>query len=707
MNDLQRAKRRSSKEKSSAPGHYNSWSSGDEHIDLLSTPLQRRRGSSLARLSEENVEILEAEYGNSVQSQSVDDLKRIRRGSILMRHDSKNVSNSVSEENIGSMRDNVSSSIRNEYRMPTGRELDLLLNRPEPMIPQAPVPELGLSQDGSQCCTWVENDFFLGLTALVICFNTGMVVLEEKNPDLKDRWRMYESVILAFYCFELVCRMIHTGPIFFTGRIVFVMWNWLDLMVVFCGVLDQWVLPVMVKDWKKSPLITTTVRLFRTARLLRVLRLARIAIVTNFEWANHPRFETFIALVIAFNGVVMGFETDLVWDGWYWIEQGLLFIFVFELSVRLKRVGWHKFCCGLDMWWNWLDLLIVLSGVVDQWVLPIFNLFDMQGMESEESSHGQHIGHLMTLLRMLRLMRILRLLRLVKTVRPLYHLAMGVLEAMQGMFWVTVLTTMLLYGFAILLTRLIGHGLMIPFDDPDVELAANHFATVEQSMFTLFRVMNGDVAELRPLFAVSPFFCAIFVIFMVASSWSLLSILTAVVSDNMIAVTQQQNTEIKEEERQIVVNKLGEIITKLDIDENGEIGQYELENFLENPDCAEKCKQLKISMLDADDVWRALQRNGVVETSEYLEGLSMALRPISEKSLMRIQGKLKNMASTGCFVDVAAREEIWDMREELHDQLELLRRIASIRRVTSKERAGALQKVDVSVQTDPESDDVL
>merc|ERR1712139_250911 len=110
---------------------------------------------------------------------------------------------------------------------------------------------------------------------------------------------------------------------------------------------------------------------------------------------------------------------------------------------------------------------------------------------------------------------------------------------------------------------------------------------------------------------------------MVTSSWSLLSILTAVVSDNMIAVTQQQNSEIKEEERQIVVNRLGEIIKEHDLDENGEIGQYELEHLLENPDCAEKCKQLKISMLDADDVWRALQRHGVVETPEYLEGLSM------------------------------------------------------------------------------------
>merc|ERR1719387_1457749 len=118
------------------------------------------------------------------------------------------------------------------------------------------------------------------------------------------------------------------------------------------------------------------------------------------------------------------------------------------------------------------------------------------------------------------------------------------------MFWVTVLTTMLLYAFAILLTRLIGHGLCISLEDPDVEAAASHFSTVEQSMFTLFRVMNGDVNELRPLFTVSPFFRVIFVIFMVASSWSLLSILTAVVSDNMIAVTQQQNTEIKEEERQ-------------------------------------------------------------------------------------------------------------------------------------------------------------
>merc|ERR1740117_1771263 len=70
------------------------------------------------------------------------------------------------------------------------------------------------------------------------------------------------------------------------------------------------------------------------------------------------------------------------------------------------------------------------------------------------------LQQVMMLMRMLRLMRILRLVRLIKSVRPLYNMVMGVLAAVQAVFWVLVLTLAVLYAVGIMATRLIGQGLL-------------------------------------------------------------------------------------------------------------------------------------------------------------------------------------------------------------------------------------------------------
>merc|ERR1712151_519353 len=83
--------------------------------------------------------------------------------------------------------------------------------------------------------------------------------------------------------------------------------------------------------------------------------------------------------------------------------------------------------------------------------------------------HGNHMSVLFMLMRMGRLLRIVRLFRLVRIVRPLFELAMGIMEAVQGMFWVLVFMIMTLYSTAILCTRLIGHGSVLETDGADEE----------------------------------------------------------------------------------------------------------------------------------------------------------------------------------------------------------------------------------------------
>merc|ERR1719387_478812 len=115
--------------------------------------------------------------------------------------------------------------------------------------------------------------------------------------------------------------------------------------------------------------------LLRLLRLVRVLKIVRVFLEIDLSWTEQPMFQSFIGGVIAFNALLMGLETDYDWSGFIYIEQVLLCIYVFELSVRLKRFGlfflsWNND----DITWNALDSLIVSSSVLDSWLVPLFGL---------------------------------------------------------------------------------------------------------------------------------------------------------------------------------------------------------------------------------------------------------------------------------------------------------------------------------------------
>merc|ERR1712224_946572 len=149
----------------------------------------------------------------------------------------------------------------------------------------------------------------------------------------------------------------------------------------------------------------------------------------RLAWVESDAFQMTSGLVIFANSIVIGMETDMAaLKIWFWVEQALLVFFVFELTVRLWRFGGQYFRHEDDWVWNLLDFSIVASGVVDTWVMPLISWI------KKETHKKGHVGVAFMLMRMLRLLRIVRLFRLVKIVRPLFQLAQGVLEALQGMF---------------------------------------------------------------------------------------------------------------------------------------------------------------------------------------------------------------------------------------------------------------------------------
>jgi len=518
--------------------------------------------------------------------------------------------------------------------------------------------ESEILRNSSSSSVWrfVEWGCFQGFAAFVIILNIVTMILETDKPWRKDTFFWLDQLMMVFYVFELFCRSFYFRQLFLCGRFRLVIWNVLDLVVVTAGVVDQWLMPLL-PDSCKGERVEQLLTLLRLLRIFRTLKIMRIFLESDLSWTEEPRFQSFIGVVIAFNALLMGMETDVDWYGWFYIEQVLLTIYLFELSVRLKKNGCHFLSCyNPDVVWNWLDFVIVVSSTLDTWVVPLIGILvkAMLGpAAARKTSGGMQVGQVMMLMRMLRLMRILRLVKLVKSVRPLFILVTGVLAALQGVMWVLVLTITVLYAMGIMATRLIGHGMLFPEGHvPDDILVP--FRTVPDSMFTLFRVMSGassdeEAVAIDDLMQALPSVKFAFVFFMISSSWTLLSILTAVVSENMISTTEAQQEKMMiasaEEDRVGHIEQLKDLFKVIDASGDGIVDQNELDEFLADKSnslaTAECCR---VPARDVKEVLKTLHMNfDQVTMNDFVESLVDVRHQATEKSVMKIEARLTKL----------------------------------------------------------------
>lgn len=533
---------------------------------------------------------------------------------------------------------------------------------------------------------FVENSEFQLTVGLVVLVNMGTIFSELIHPDSKDYWYM-DQVILAFYTLEVTCRILHFKHRFFdhpTDRY----WHWIDLGIVIFGVVDEWLVPLVLDTTTHHPLVSGAAR---TARLLRAIKLMRIFCQAGFAWTESTRFQSLVGTIIACNAVIMGIETDNPSPLWWWVDQGMLLFFVFEISVRIKMAGCRFFLDPQDQLWNVLDFSIVALGVADLWASRIVELLMQNDGTGQD---GNTIGRLMMLARMLRLMRLLRLLRLVKAVRPLYTLAMGVTQAMQSMFWVLVLTAVVLFAFAILVTRMVGHKLLFNGENEIPEETRELFQTIPDSMFTLFSLMNGQQwAAIEPLLDKAPITKIVFVIFTISSSWALLSVMTGVLCDHMMSVRTAQemkDDEAQQERRSWLHRWLRGIFAAADKDGSGALAKDEYMELLRMKFHVKKVQQAaNVPVQDLKEMftWLDVDGDGEIQFSEFLEGFDWLTEPIRGKSLLKIEHIIRSRCATlrGAVEDIrgevnrmADRQEIMHQRQlvQLRSTLEARKRLA-------------------------------
>lgn len=250
------------------------------------------------------------------------------------------------------------------------------------------------------------------------------------------------------------------------------------------------------------------------------------AFIESMSDTDSKYFNMFMGIIIVLNSIVIGLETDLGRGKFHILEHLFLFIFLSEMILRLcdKKLEYFKTT------WNLFDIALILTGALDLWVLPVV------------ASAGLGI-HWLTSLRLLRMIRILRLLRILRVFRlfrlftELHLIMQAFAKAFQVILIVSLLTFILNYACAILLTQMVGHNAADWKEDSDK--ISQWFGTIPSSMRTLFFVMTltdwesvpMTISKHLPTFPVM----IMFIGYVMIASYTTVSLVTAIIGESLVA----------------------------------------------------------------------------------------------------------------------------------------------------------------------------
>lgn len=532
---------------------------------------------------------------------------------------------------------------------------------------------------GPQCLRWVEGPCFSIFSACVVLLNlVHMMLTKFWKDDVIQQTHWFGHVFILFYVVELTLKAIFWREMLLFVRPCSDTWaNWLDLIIVASAIIDSYLVPLFLEDHQDSNL-----GVLRVARILRLFRLVRACKIFNSlknadaSWVESEAFHTFMLVVISINCLYMGLQEDNPNLAiWVYADNLVLALFMFELSARLVHYGCSYFC---DEDWvvNWIDFIIVVGGALDLWLIPMYG-FICEFTGAQKPNHDE-LSQAMKMLRLLRLIRLLRLFRLVKGIPPLFELLTGIVDAMQSMGWILLLTVVSIYLVALVSMKLVGiRGLLLPDDVPsDVR---NTFPSILTTMWALFMAMNGDVGAIQPLLEQYPAPMIVATSFyMVFSSFAILSVLTGVVCDKMAKAADDNQDKIEEHKRKEDKLHSDELLQDLyrTVSYNRpEMTKEEFQTILNDPNlCEQFCEATGFDeefgeadmehdelVKQLQEVWECYrqkvvsptgQKRFVIKKSTFLQGFLKAKKPVTEVDLSRVENRL---AGVETHIDVMAQ----------------------------------------------------
>jgi hypothetical protein len=229
---------------------------------------------------------------------------------------------------------------------------------------------------------------------------------------------------------------------------------------------------------------------------------------------------------------VIGVSVDNAPDDVFWKVLEFIFftIYLSEFIIKCTWLGIRYHFTGPDMSWNIFDFLCLVISAVELLIT----------YTSPTQNKSEDTGVSWTLLKILRLCRLVRLLRLMrfKVFKELKLMFMGLISGLRALGWALVLLMGIIYMMSIVLRSYFG-------------TVVNEFATVNSSMFTLFRcltdtceTLHGDLIPELLFHRYGEGFSIPYILFTMLIGIGLFNLIMAVFIDN---VTKSQDQRKQKE----------------------------------------------------------------------------------------------------------------------------------------------------------------
>lgn len=186
--------------------------------------------------------------------------------------------------------------------------------------------------------------------------------------------------------------------------------------------------------------------------------------------------DTVSASVVLFNALTIGVSSDLCEEclAWEILEFLFLSFYVSEALFKIIMLDCRTYVCGKDKYWNWFDILCIMSSFAD--IAISYIVLPMMA-----SGQALDMGALM----MIKLFRMLRIFRIIRTLRfeifkELKMMILGVYSGLRSLFWAIVLLIAIAFVLGVA-------ARMFYSEHPE-------FSSVDAAMFTLFRCFTDGCA---------------------------------------------------------------------------------------------------------------------------------------------------------------------------------------------------------------------
>lgn len=338
------------------------------------------------------------------------------------------------------------------------------------------------------------------------------------------------------------------------------------------------------------------------------------------------------ALVIAIHVLYLGIETDFddargAPDGvWFYLELVFTLVFIVELLLRLFAERTQFF---YDRW-NVFDFALVLISCLDTFIIGQI-----------ENDSVRSFGFL-NILRGLRLLRLARIVRLLKFFRTLWMLIIGVLDAMRTLVWAWVLITVIIFVFAVFMTRVLGREHADLSDD-----LRQQFGRVEYSMFTLFQIMTleGWPSIARNAMKYEPWIWIVFILFLFSTTFSLMNVIVSVIVESTLDQAKDRKAEnMKRQEAELknAGDKVTEVFNASDGNGDGVVTKEEFIEAMGRKDVLAYLTEVGIDARQAENLFDILDYDdsGSLDSSEFRKGILKMRGEAQAQDVLAVQCSL-------------------------------------------------------------------